>query len=249
MAPWRGFVVGVAIVLAAGACAPRRPAAPATVAAAGNPEARDPDTPAAALADLQAGNARYVRGAGTEAVTNSDRRLHTATAGQRPWATIVGCSDSRVPVEAIFDQGVGELFVVRVAGNVAGPAVIGSVEYGVEHLDTPLVVVMGHTHCGAVQAVVQGKRVGGSIPILAARILPAVERLRSADPKLEGEALVDAAVSENVRRVIDDLRIGSPELAKAAASGHVWIRGAVYDLGTGVVTWLDGAPGGAAHQR
>jgi len=133
-------------------------------------------TPDEAMARLREGNGRYVAGKSTHPNTNSARRSETVKNGQHPFATVITCSDSRVPVERVFDQGVGDVFVIRVAGNVCDVDEVGSIEYGVDHLATPIHVVLGHTGCGAVTAVVTKAKLHGSIPPLVDNIEPAVEK-------------------------------------------------------------------------
>jgi len=139
-------------------------------------------SPDQAISILQNGNARYVRG--DRKFAHLDRRRVAETAqAQEPFATVLACSDSRVPVEHVFDAGIGDLFVVRVAGNVCSNHEIASIEYGVEHLKTPLVVVLGHTHCGAVTAVVENADVRGKFPHLAEHIIPAYEEALALSPQ------------------------------------------------------------------
>src|SRR6187397_641738 len=152
-----------------------------------------------ALARLIEGNQRFLRG---EARSSAFRResLADLAKAQRPYATILGCSDSRVPPEWVFDAGLGELFVIRVAGNVLSPEVAGSLQYAGRHLHTPLFVVLGHTHCGAVTAAIdsrlRGTRQDSRIQLLVERILPGLEDL---DPQLTPEAMLAQAVEANVR--------------------------------------------------
>ena len=201
-----------------------------------------PEVPAAAdvLQQLKEGNARFVAG-DLHHPHDDMRRIKETAGGQHPMATIITCSDSRLPAEIIFDQGIGDLFIIRVAGNVSDTDEIGTAEYGTHHLHTPLVVVMGHTKCGAVAAVCTHAEVSGSIPGLVDNIVPAVERAREATG-LEGEALVPAAVQENVWQSISDLISHSATVAELVAGGHVMVVGAVYDIATGQVEWLGGHP-------
>ncbi len=164
-----------------------------------------------------------------------DTRRQTLTAGQKPFAVIVGCSDSRVPPELAFDQGLGDLFVVRVAGNVVDPDVLGSVEYAVEHLDAPLVVVMGHEKCGAVKAAVEGGEAPGSIGALIEKIKPSVDKARAQGNA--GEELVEISVDENVRSMVTALQ-SSPILTEAVNDGKLAIVGTKYYLGAGQVVWF-----------
>lgn len=195
------------------------------------------------LRRLKEGNGRFVatgRGAG-EPVTAATRAM--LAAGQRPFAVVLGCADSRVPPEVVFDQGPGELFVVRVAGNIGSLTALGSIEFAVSEFDTPLVVVLGHSKCGAVAATVQAVR-SSSVsltPGLAAivdRIRPLVVRDQAerADDDLEG--LVARVVRANVQAVVTSLTTGSSVLADRVAAGDLLIVGAEYSLDTGAVEFL-----------
>lgn len=154
------------------------------------------DTPTAkdALEKLKAGNMRYLSGVSSVPRVDPQRREETATRGQKPIATILGCSDARVPPELVFDQKFGNLFIIRVAGNVTGTSEIASVEYGVQYLGTPLVVVLGHSACGAVQAAVEKTPLDGKLPRLVELIAPAVDAAKKAKPGLKGQELMEAAV-------------------------------------------------------
>jgi len=193
-------------------------------------------TPDQALQRLKDGNRRFVSGAPLHPNLGRERMMETAKGGQHPFATIISCSDSRVPVEAIFDQGVGDLFVIRVAGNVADTNEIGTSEYGSGHLGTPLLVVMGHTKCGAVTAVAKGEKVGGSLPKLVDNIVPAVKRAKASG--LEGDALIAAAIRENVHQSIHDLERKSKEIKHLVHEGKLRLVGAIYDIETGEVSWI-----------
>jgi carbonic anhydrase len=144
-------------------------------------------------------------------------------------------------VETVFDRGVGDLFVVRVAGNVADPGTLGSIEYAAEHLGTPLIVVMGHTHCGAVKAAMGNAELSGNLPSLIDAIRPAVRKARSEHPQATGESLLEMSVAQNVRQQIDEATVKSPLLRQMVSHGTIKIVGAVYDIETGRVTWLDDA--------
>ncbi len=187
-----------------------------------------------ALEALMAGNERYVSGTPQHPRQSADRRAEVA-GGQHPFAVVITCADSRVPPEILFDQGIGDLFIVRVAGNIADDAVIGSVEYAVDHLGVPLVVVLGHTHCGAVHATIVGSDATGRIARIVERIVPAVERARG----LPGE-LADNAMRENIAIVVDELRRSEPILGRLVAEGRLEIIGAVYDIENGGVDILNG---------
>ena len=158
--------------------------------------------------------------------------------GQRPWATILGCSDSRVSPEVIFDAGLGELFVIRVAGNVLGPSINGTLQYAGTHLRTPLFVVLGHEGCGAVDAALASRFHGTEhkerIEILLEHIVPALDGL---DPSQPHDDLLHAAVEANVRRTVETLR-ATPEASESLATRGMMLVGAVYDLASGRVRFL-----------
>lgn len=192
------------------------------------------------LKDLKEGNLRFVSDRMINDFRNAARRAELAET-QQPFATILSCSDSRVPPEFVFDQGLGKLFVIRVAGNVADTDEIGTIEYGIGHLHTPVLLVMGHTSCGAVKAVVSNAEIGGSIPRLIDNIVPAV--LRAKEEATSPEGIVDAAVRANVWVAIEDIFRRSEEVRHLARQGHLRVIGAVYDLHTGMVSWLGSHPG------
>ena len=201
----------------------------------------DVPTPAEALARMKEGNARFASGKVLNPNTGSDRIAETSK-GQHPFATVLGCSDSRVPVERVFDQGIGDVFTVRVAGNVAKVDEIGSVEYAAGHMNVPLLVVLGHTKCGAVTAVVNNAKVGGSIPGLVSSIVPAVEAARKAHPEVKGEAIIPFAIEANVFETIKTLIVTSEELRHLVHEGKLQIVGGVYDIADGKVKWLGEHP-------
>ncbi len=195
-----------------------------------------------ALTKLQEGNARFSGGSVTHPNCDPARRSLTASQGQTPFATILSCSDSRVPVELLFDSGIGDLFIIRVAGNVADTDEIGSMEYGVDHLGTPLLVVLGHTKCGAVTATVQEAAVHGHLPSLIGKIEPAVEKAKSANPSAGKEALVDEAIKANIWQAIEDTLSESETIRKAVIAGKAKVVGALYDIEKGTVTFLGSHP-------
>jgi carbonic anhydrase len=190
-----------------------------------------------ALARLKAGNRRFLRGRARFPTVQKEVLVELAKE-QRPYATVIGCSDSRVPPELLFDAHFGELFIVRVAGNVISPEVMGSLQYAAVHLHTPLFVVLGHARCGAVQAALARKsgamRERRHIDMLLSRILPALDDL---DGKLSDEARLDAAVEANVRWSMRQLR-ETPEGRTRMAEGILKLVGAVYDIQTGNVRFL-----------
>jgi carbonic anhydrase len=191
---------------------------------------------------LSEGNARYVAGKSEHANADAARREETATSGQHPMVTVLSCSDSRVPVELIFDQGIGDVFVVRVAGNMCNGDEAGSIEYGVDHVGTPLLVVMGHTDCGAVKAAATHAELHGHVMPLVANLHPVIARLEKEHPDLHGIELVPAAVEANVRASIDNLLKMSPIVEERVKAGKLKVVGAIYDLKSGKVRWLDEKP-------
>jgi carbonic anhydrase len=192
----------------------------------------------AALARLKEGNARFIAGQARFQTVQKDVLAELAK-GQQPYATILGCSDSRVPPELIFDAGFGELFVIRVAGNVLGPSILGTLQYAAAHLKTPLFVVLGHDHCGAVHAAINSKFHGARhksrIEVLLENILPALEELDGSQPP---ESLIQSAVEANVRHTIRKL-LETPEAKMQLADGKMMLVGAIYDIESGAVRFLD----------
>ena len=185
---------------------------------------------------LVEGNQRYTSGHLLKQDLGAAKREHLVTKGQKPFAVVVTCSDSRVPAELIFDQGLGDIFVVRVAGNVMDQVAMGSVEYGVEHLHTPLLVVMGHEKCGAVQATVDGGEAPGSIGAIVAKIKPSVEKAKAAG--VTGDALYEAVTDENIKATIAEIE-KSPIVEELIHEGHLKIVGAKYHQSTGEVVFIE----------
>lgn len=203
-----------------------------------------PSAPTAseALAMLVEGNGRWVSGTPKNPNIATDRRATLAAEGQKPFVTVLTCADSRIPVERVFDRGVGEVFVVRVAGNIAGDSETGTVEYGLGHLHTPLLVVMGHTKCGAVAAAASGAQLHGKVGGLVSRIHPAVDRAKRNNPNADETTLAAAAVKENVWQTIYDLLRESDEVRAMVESGSVKVVGAVNDISTGKVDFMGEHP-------
>lgn len=199
-------------------------------------------SPDDALKMLKDGNARYLEGKATHPHQDAARRAMTAGQGQHPFAAVLSCSDSRVPPEVIFDQGIGDLFVIRVAGNVAATDEIGTMEY-VDYLGIPLLVVLGHSQCGAVTAAVEGTKLPGSMGVLVALIKPAAAKAKADNPGAATEALVSAAVKDNVFQAMEDILQKSPLIKAAVKAGKTKLLGAVYELDTGRVQWLGPLPG------
>jgi carbonic anhydrase len=194
-------------------------------------------TAAEALALLQRGNADFVADR-TRAIPIDRRRRLELARGQKPFAVLVGCSDSRVSPEILFGRGLGDLFIVRVAGNTVDRVALGSIEYALAELGVPLIIVLGHERCGAVQAAVQmverNLTFPGAIGDMVTPILPAVVKARA----LPGD-LLDNAVRENVKRVVRHLEASSPVVGDALAAGRLKIVGAYYDLDSGRVEFFD----------
>jgi len=191
-----------------------------------------------ALRLLKEGNARYVDGKLQHPRQDGARRALTAAQGQHPLAAILTCSDSRVPAEIIFDQGIGDIFVIRVAGNIAATDEIGSLEYAVDQRGVPLVLVLGHTQCGMVGAVLDGAKLPPNIASLAEPIKPAVDKAREANPQAAKDELLKAAITANVWQAMEDMLRLSPLIREKVRDGQAQVVGALYDLDSGQVQWL-----------
>jgi len=198
-----------------------------------------------ALELLREGNRRFVADVRShEILTGHARRRELAT-GQEPLAIILGCSDSRVPAELVFDQGLGDLFVIRVAGNIVAPSQVESVEFAAARFETRLVVVLGHTSCGAIQATVDelGRRSeeqSRNLRSIVDRIRPAVEPLLGTSLARDRDALMHQAVRANIRMSANQLRHGSNVLEQLIDRGGLCVVGAEYSLDTGEVEFFDG---------
>ena len=200
-----------------------------------------------ALDGLVEGNRRFVSDGRSRNSLASQTRRSELVEGQEPFAIILGCSDSRVPAEIIFDQGLGDLFVIRVAGNIVAPSQIGSVEFAAERFGTRLVVVLGHSVCGAVLATLEEleRTTAGRSPNLGSivdRIRPSVEPLFETDLRHRPDALMQQAVRANIRAAANNLRYGSQVLEQLIQRGELLVVGAEYSLDTGVVDFFDGLP-------
>ena len=200
-----------------------------------------------ALDRLRAGNRRFVSGAQGNGLFESQTRRSELVAGQSPFAIILGCSDSRVPTELIFDQGLGDLFVIRVAGNIVAPSLIGSIEYAAEQFGTQLVVVLGHSMCGAVlttltelEQAVQNR--SPNLRSIVERIRPSVEGLLETHVQLDRDTLVNHAVRANIRASVNQLRNSSQILEELIQQDGLWVVGAEYFLETGEVDFFEGVP-------
>ena len=200
-----------------------------------------------ALERLREGNRRFASGVQSLGLLTSPTRRTELTAGQEPFAIILGCSDSRVPAEIVFDQGLGDLFVVRVAGNIVASSQVGSVEFAAERFSTRLVVVLGHSQCGAVLATLeelQQPAVNRSrhLRSIVDRVRPSVEALLATELKHDADALVRHAVRANIRLSADHLRHGSELLEQLIQRDGLLVVGAEYSLETGLVDFFDGVP-------
>jgi len=200
-----------------------------------------------ALARLREGNRRFASGTGiVDGLSSSSRRAELVT-GQQPSAIVLGCSDSRVPAEIVFDQGLGDLFVIRVAGNIVAPSQIGSVEFAAERFGTRLVVVLGHSQCGAILATLEElgrprETQSRNLRSIVDRVRPSVEGLLATELRTDRNALVSEAVRANVRVSANQLRHGSEILERLIGHDGLLVVGAEYSLETGLVDVFDGAP-------
>ena len=199
-----------------------------------------------ALKKLQAGNRRFVSGERVP-VGSGPTSSHGWVSGQAPFAIILGCSDSRVPVELVFDQGVGDLFVIRVAGNVVAPPLVGSVEFAAERFCTPLVVVLGHSMCGAIRATLEemenpGQNLSPNLGSIVNSIRPSLEPLLDSGSTRDPDELHAQAVRANVRASANALRNGSSLLERLIGREGLLVVGAEYSLETGKVDFFDGIP-------
>jgi carbonic anhydrase len=204
-------------------------------------------TAAQSLKRLREGNRRFVEGepfAHTHTIPSPGRRADLV-AGQEPFAVILGCSDSRVPAETVFDQGFGDLFVIRVAGNIVAPSQVGSVEFAASRFGTKLVVVMGHTHCGAIVATIEelqgvARTYLWNLRSIVKRVRPSIETVYAARKDDDPEILLRDAVRANVRASVNHLRSGSQLLEQMIQDEGLLVVGAEYSLETGVVEFFEG---------
>jgi carbonic anhydrase len=198
-----------------------------------------------ALQRLKQGNKRFVSGVRSIDNMIKQSQREEFVEGQAPFAIILGCSDSRVPAEIVFDQGLGDLFVIRVAGNIVAPSQVGSVEFAADTFGTPLVIVLGHSQCGAVKATIDelthptGSQSSNLLSIVN-RIRPTVEPLCSTELRHDHSKLLDASIRANILASTNQLRHGSQRLEELVQQGKLSIVGAEYSLKTGVVKFLDG---------
>jgi carbonic anhydrase len=197
-----------------------------------------------ALQRLHDGNRRFASNVrGSDAFVSHTRRVEL-TSGQQPFAIILGCSDSRVPAEIVFDQGLGDLFVIRVAGNIVAPSQVGSVEFAAARFGTRLVVVLGHSQCGAILATIEELRMptdkqSGNLHAIVDRVRPSIERLLSTDVANDPDELVRQSVRANIHASVDHLRHGSPVLERLIDDDGLLVVGAEYSLDTGMVDFFE----------
>lgn len=197
-----------------------------------------------ALERLRAGNQRFVDEVRNTNTLSGQHRRSEVAAGQEPFAIILGCADSRVPAELVFDQGLGDLFVIRVAGNIVAPSQVGSIEFAAERYGSRLVVVLGHSSCGAVEATLEElerptENRSPNLSSIVGRISPSVEGLLESSLRNDPEALLDEAVKENIRASVRQLRQGSKILEQLIRDDGLMVVGAEYSLEAGVVHFLD----------
>ena len=189
------------------------------------------------LSKLLEGNKRFISGQLTTKDCSAEKRQEL-TKGQHPFAIVLSCSDSRVPAEIVFDQGLGDIFVVRVAGNVVDPTTLGSIEYGAEHLNAPLLMILGHEQCGAVAATLDAKgKPEGNIGAILKKIMPAVKTAKAA--KKDKDETLQIAIQENVRNTYRDIMKNSKIVPEMVHEGKLKVIGAEYYLGTGKVEIID----------
>ena len=199
-----------------------------------------------ALIRLKEGNKRFVSEDSQQSQKINQSRRHQLLEGQKPFAVILGCSDSRAPAEIVFDQGLGDLFVIRVAGNIVAPSQVGSIEFAVETYETPLVVVLGHSHCGAINATIEALENGTestshNLMSIVTRIKPSIETLFETDLKNDREELMKYAVRSNIRASVNQIRYSSPSIERLMLSDKLQVVGAEYSLETGNVNFFEGS--------
>ncbi len=206
-----------------------------------------------ALARLQEGNQRFASDEPRRSTLGRETRPADVMAGQEPFAIILGCSDSRVPAEIIFDQGLGDLFVIRVAGNIVAPSQVGSIEFAAARFGTRLVVVLGHSRCGAVLSTLEemerpAENRSPNLRSIVDRIRPTIEGLVEGATDDDRDALVRRAVRANIRASADHLRHGSQVLEQLIQDDGLLVVGAEYSLENGAVTFFDGMPQNSSVQ-
>jgi carbonic anhydrase len=195
-----------------------------------------------ALRMLKEGNERFVEGRTEGPNRCHERRKLTSREGQNPFAAVLACADSRVPVKILFDRGVGDIFTVRVAGNVAGEGITGSLEYAVGHLGVRLLVVLGHSSCGAVEAALSEGTHSACVSKILEKITPALAKTLGGNVRLTGKELADEVARNNVWHQAEDIYSSNQTIRDAVDSGHLTIMAAFYDLTTGRVEWMGQYP-------
>ncbi len=191
-----------------------------------------------ALEQLKEGNKRFTQGLCIHPNRDEEARDRCVEEGQSPFATILACSDSRVPVEVLFDQGIGDLFVIRNAGNVLDDSILGTLDFAVKKLKTPVIVILGHSQCGAVTAAVEKMDVPDSIQIILDKIEPSIKKVKEKSPHLSKKELISATIRQNIKTV-EQTFIDSSELVRQAIkNGDVILIGAYYHLQKGEVEWV-----------
>lgn len=203
---------------------------------------------AEALERLRQGNLRFISDHPSQCIQTGQQHRASFLASQEPFAIVLGCSDSRVPAELVFDQGLGDLFVIRVAGNIVAPSQVGSVEFAAERFGTRLVVVLGHSMCGAILATIEEmgrpeEVQSANLRSIVDRVRPAVEPLLKTGLRHDPDALVEEAVRANIRASVDHLRHGSQVLEQLIRNDGLAVVGAEYSLETGVVDFFGDSPG------
>jgi carbonic anhydrase len=202
---------------------------------------------AEALEQLKEGNRRYVSYQNSDGELTEQSRPGKLVTTQAPFAIILGCSDARVPAEIVFDQGLGDLFVIRVAGNIVAPSQVGSVEFCAAHFGAKLVIVLGHTQCGAIFQTLKElehptENRSSNLGFIIDRIKPSVETLLEADPRLDSEMLIKLGGRANIRSSANHLRHGSPVLEELIKNEGLFVVGAEYSIETGIVEFFDEIP-------
>ena len=195
-------------------------------------------SPEEALIKLKRGNERFIIEKSTFPRVTAQRRSETTAKGQKPFATIITCSDSRTPPEYIFDQGIGDLFVIRVAGNICDNSVLGSVELGMEHIGTSLVVVLGHRNCGVISMAIKNIEMSEAVDGIIAKIKPAILSVRTKNPELTGAELLEAAAKQNALNAMNDIINGSQIIRRAVRLKRVELTAGYYDIENGEIEWL-----------
>lgn len=195
-------------------------------------------SPEQALALLHEGNQRFIKSSSVYPNQTLHQRKLTSIQGEKPFATVVTDSDSRIIPAVIFDRGIGDLYVVRNIGNVAGTDSLASIEYSMLNLKTPLLIVLGNTKSSIIEAAIHGKKLKGHMAQLEGKLVPAINMTRKIYPQAKGKALVKKVAETNIRQVMRDILGQCPEILNKFRSGEIRVLGAVYDIDSGAVKWL-----------